>query len=78
LFPKRDCVGLRVRTCGGECIRYLTHGRIFSLRGKGHQKPAGWGLLPIDDVVVVGLDWLGALGVVEHNMKDGEEIRGAE
>jgi hypothetical protein len=77
LFPKRDCVGLRVRTCGGECIRYLTHGRIFSLRGKGHQKPAGWGLLPNDDDVVVGL--VGALGVVvEHNMKDGEEIRGAE
>lgn len=64
LFPKRDCVGLRVGTCGGECIRYLTHGRIFSLRGKGHQKPAkGWGLLPNDDdddddvVVVVGLAW---------------------
>lgn len=49
----------------------------FLSKGEGTSKTSGLGaILPNG---VVGLDWVGALGVVvEHNMKDGEEIRGAE
>jgi hypothetical protein len=50
----------------------------FLSKGEGTSKTSG--LVGGYYLMVLLLDWLGALGVVvvEHNMKDGEEIRGAE
>lgn len=48
----------------------------FLSKGEGTSKTSG--LVGGYYLMVLLLDWVGALGVVEHNMKDGEEIRGAE